>query len=108
MRASTWTALGALVLVMGVAQAADQSKQSLQKEVQPTLKKFETAWTKGDTQAMAAVFAEDAKLINPMGESAEGRAQIQKLFEREHGTGMPMKDSTFSQRITDVRQLAPG
>lgn len=81
--------------------------ERLVQELQPSLRSFEDAWNRHDPAAMAAVFAEDAVLINPSGRVARGRAEIARLFEDEHARGM-MKGTRFSHRVTGTRQLAPG
>jgi len=47
---------------------------------------FSKAWAAGDAKARAACFTPDATLINPFGVAANGRAEIQKLFEEENKT----------------------
>ena len=71
------------------------------------MKAFEDAWNRHDTDAMAAVFADDAVLINPSGRIASGRDEIAKLFEDEHQQG-PLKGTRFTGRITGARKVAPG
>jgi uncharacterized protein (TIGR02246 family) len=53
---------------------------------------------------MAAVFTEDADLINPFGRVARGRAEIEKLFTDEHATFMKGTTDTAS---VSVRVLGP-
>jgi uncharacterized protein (TIGR02246 family) len=62
-------------------------------------------WNKHDGKAMAAVFADDAVLINPAGRTAKGKAEIEKLLTDEH-TGM-MKDVTMAMTIASTRMLKP-
>ena len=42
------------------------------------------AWNKDDAKGMAAGFADDADLINPLGRVAKGKAEIEKLYQDEH------------------------
>ena len=44
---------------------------------------FDAAWAKGDWKARAAIFADDAKLYSPMAEWATGRAEYEKMFQKE-------------------------
>jgi uncharacterized protein (TIGR02246 family) len=41
------------------------------------------SWNKNDYKAMAALFADDADLINPLGRVAKGKAEIEKLYMDE-------------------------
>jgi len=47
---------------------------------------FFSAWNVHDTKAMAAFWASDATLINPMGRVARGNAEIEKLLTDEQTT----------------------
>ena len=47
---------------------------------------FSKAWADGDAKARAAMFTYDATLINPFGVVANGREEIQKVFEAENAT----------------------
>ena len=61
---------------------------------------FSDAWAHGDAHARAALWAEDASLINPFGVVAHGRAAIEKVFEQEQagfakGTTHTFADFSF-------------
>lgn len=61
---------------------------------------FSDAWASGDAHARAALWAEDATLINPFGVKAQGRAAIEKVFEQENvgfakGTTHTFSDFSF-------------
>jgi uncharacterized protein (TIGR02246 family) len=63
---------------------------------------FSDAWGRGDARARAALWAEDATLINPFGIEARGRAAIEKLFEQENAgfaKGTTHTFSSFSYRF---------
>jgi uncharacterized protein (TIGR02246 family) len=67
---------------------------------------FSAAWGKPDAaKKMAAMFADDGDLVNPMGEEADGKAAVEKLFEREQGT--MFKGSTLVLTVGKVRMLKP-
>ena len=71
-----------------------------------THEEFAAQWNKHDPKAMAAVFAEDADLMNPAGRHAKGHVEVEKLLTDEQ-TG-PMKASHFSSDCKDgVRMLKP-
>lgn len=67
--------------------------------IKDRLAEFKAAWDKHDTHAIAALCTEDSTLINPMGDTANGRAEIEKLITREHAG--PFKATTYS--YTDVK-----
>ena len=52
--------------------------------IKDRLQEFQSAWNKDDTTAMAAVWADDGSLINPVGVFAQGRDEIVKVFVQEH------------------------
>ncbi len=55
---------------------------------------FAANWNKNDYKAMAAMFADDADLINPLGRVAKGKAEIEKLYMDEQTTAF--KGSHFT------------
>ena len=67
---------------------------------------FSAAWGKPDAaKKMAAMFAEDGDVVNPVGEEADGRAAVEQLFEREQK--MMFSGSTLALTVTKVRMLKP-
>src|SRR5437773_2646733 len=65
---------------------------------------FSAAWGKPDAaKTMAAMFAEDGDLVNPLGEEADGRAGVEKLFTREQST--VFKGSTLALTLAKVRMI---
>ena len=63
---------------------ADAAKD--QAAIEAVFAKFGAAWKAGDAKARAALFAEDATIINPFGMVAKGRAEIEKRFMLENET----------------------
>ena len=59
---------------------------------------FAGNWNKNDYKAMAAMFADDADLINPLGRVAKGKAEIEKLYMDEQTTAF--KGSHFTSDCT--------
>lgn len=57
---------------------------------------FSDAWARGDAHGRAALWAEDASLINPFGVEAQGRAAIEKVFEQETAGFAKGTTHTFS------------
>ena len=54
--------------------------------IKTQLDQFQAAWNKDDTAAMAALWAENGSLINPMGRVANNRAEVEKIFADEHSS----------------------
>jgi uncharacterized protein (TIGR02246 family) len=64
--------------------------------------RFEAAWSAGDAQARASVWAKDGTLVSPFGVSAKGTEEIKKVFEQENQTiakGTVHKFSNYSFRF---------
>lgn len=67
---------------------------------------FAENWNKDDAKGMAAMFADDADLINPLGRVAKGKAEIEKLYQDEHSGAF--KGSHFTSDCKGgVRVLKP-
>jgi uncharacterized protein (TIGR02246 family) len=67
---------------------------------------FAAAWGKPDAaKKMAALFAEDGDLVNPVGQEADGRAAVEQLFEKEQG--QMFKGSTLVLTVSKVRMIKP-
>ena len=64
---------------------------------------FVAGWNAHDPKAMASVYAEDADMIDPMGNLHKGRAAIEKAFTDDHkGTG-PLRESTLTVNKEPLR-----
>jgi uncharacterized protein (TIGR02246 family) len=63
------------------------------------------AWNKHDAKAFAAAFSDDATVVNPMGRSAKGKVEIEKLLADEHSTWAKTTTGTFT--VKNVRWLKP-
>jgi len=88
-----------LSLLSTAALAADDAG------VQDTLKQFKAAWDKHDAKAIAALCTDDGTLINPVGDKASGRAEIEKLIAGEHAG--PFKGTTYSYADVTIQWLTP-
>ena len=75
-----FTALALISLFSTAARAADDQA------IKDRVTEFQEAWNKDDTKAMAALWADDGTLINPVGTFAQGPADIEKTFVDEHST----------------------
>lgn len=81
------------------ARAADEQP------IKDRLDEFQSAWNKDDTTAMAAVWAEDGSLINPLGVYAQGRDAIAKVFDQEH-TGR-FKATKYATSDVKIQWVTP-
>ena len=95
-------ALGICVLSVLVCAAAFASPAAVD-QVKARGDQFAAAWNKHDAKAMAAMFAPDGDLLNPVGRYASGRAEVEKLFHDEHSTFM--KHSTYKNVRSSVHLL---
>jgi uncharacterized protein (TIGR02246 family) len=66
---------------------------------------FATAWNRHDAKGLADLFTEDADLIDPSGQSAEGRSAIEKLLGYQHSNAL--KNTQMNQIVMRIRVLAP-
>jgi uncharacterized protein (TIGR02246 family) len=89
-----------LAVLCLLAPAATMARGAADEQpIKDRLNEFQAAWNKDDAKAMAEVFTEDGSLVNPFGDSATSRAEIEKIFTEEHAH--PFKGSTYS--FTDVK-----
>ena len=82
-----------LVLAVPAFAAAPPGAEA---EIAQRWQKFSDAWGRGDAAGRAALWAEDASLINPFGVEAHGRPEIQKVFEMETAGFAKGTTHTFS------------
>ncbi|MGD1148149.1 MAG: SgcJ/EcaC family oxidoreductase [Thermoanaerobaculaceae bacterium] len=90
-------ALLAVVVILALAVPAVAAVPAgAEAAIQQVWQQFSDAWARGDAHARAAIWAEDASLINPFGVEAHGRAAIEKLFEQENAGFARGTTHTFS------------
>src|SRR4051812_9430140 len=65
---------------------------------------FDEAWNKNDAKAVAALFTDDATVIDPMGMEFNGKAAIEKTFEGMFaGPAKGSKHSITPRHITFIK-----
>ena len=64
---------------------------------------YDTAWNAGDLRALVSLFANDAVLINPRGQIARGRAEIEQVMRRFLGGSA--RESTHTTVVAEVNFL---
>src|SRR5512142_3204217 len=93
------------VLVAAISAPALAANSGDKAAIERLGNEFVAAWNAHDPSKMAAVWAEDGDLIKPFGESAHGRADTEKFFEKEQTT--VMKGTTYKLESMSVRELEP-
>jgi len=92
----------AVVVALAVPAVASDTYAGAEAAIGQLWQQFSDAWARGDAHARAALWAEDASLINPFGVEAHGRAAIEKVFEQEtvgFAKGTTHTFSKFSYRF---------
>jgi uncharacterized protein (TIGR02246 family) len=90
------TMLVAVVILALAAPAIAAAPAGAETAILHVWQQFSEAWARGDAHARAALWAEDASLINPFGLAAHGRAAIEKVFEQENAGFAKGTTQTFS------------
>ena len=88
------------MMTAGVVAADEQP-------IKDRLQEFQSAWNKDDTTAMAAVWADDGSLINPVGVFAQGRDEIVKVFVQEHASPGPFKATKYATSDVKFQWVTP-
>jgi uncharacterized protein (TIGR02246 family) len=97
-----------LVMPAPARGAAAEDKAADEAAIRAKVDAFTAAWNKDDTRTMAAQWSEDGTLVNPFGDEAHGRAEIEKVFIAEHtAEGAPFKQSTYTVSDVKVQWVTP-
>jgi uncharacterized protein (TIGR02246 family) len=97
--------LAACIVLALAVPATAAGPAGAEAAIQKVWQQFSDAWARADAPARAALFSEDATLINPFGVKANGRAAIEKLFEQEN-VGFA-RDTTHTFSDFSFRFLTP-
>lgn len=90
---------------MGRGGGMMMQEKQIGQEITSAVEGFESAWNRHDVKAMTAHFADDARLVTPFGEQADGRAQINALIQKEQSTAF--RSSHVDLTTDRVRLLTP-
>lgn len=97
-----------LALVAGLSLARRSSAaEDETANVRKQCSAFVQAWNSHDAKGMAAIFAADGDSINPFGQHAKGRADVEKAFSAEHGEKGPMRESSILLKDEPIRFVTP-
>ena len=88
--------LAVFVIVALAVPAIAAAPPGAEAAIRQVWQQFSDTWARGDAHARAALWAEDASLINPFGVEASGRAAIERLFEQESAGFAKGTTHTFS------------
>lgn len=94
-------ALAAQAGTAGSGSGADEA--AIRRKVEA----FSAEWGRHDAKAMAAHYGADAEFVNPLGQVASSRAEVENMFAADHGPKGLFRSSTLKQTIHRVRFLKP-
>jgi uncharacterized protein (TIGR02246 family) len=90
-------ALVALALALPLPALAQGGDPNLRAEIEKMGRAWEKAFNAGDAAALAALYANDAKVMPPGSEVVSGTSAIRKLFEPDVSQGVK-----FTLKMDDV------
>ena len=73
--------MGLVLIATVVAPAVAQERETEEKSLREMYSQFEQAFNEGDAQKIASLYAPDGDRINPAGEVARGRTEVEKQYE---------------------------
>jgi uncharacterized protein (TIGR02246 family) len=103
MKSRSWIVL-ALGLAAGIGLVATRPASGAAGDTDAVKKSCQSiveAWNRHDGKAIAAVFADDGDVINPMGRKATGKAELEALFTEEQAG--PMRESRIEVKDEPIR-----
>jgi uncharacterized protein (TIGR02246 family) len=77
---------------------------TITEDITALLEAFCVPWNAGDVAGVAALFADDGRLISPYGHDARGAQAIRELYQAFLGDG-PLRGSQTTIRVEDIRLL---
>lgn len=104
------TALVALALSVALApqaRPAGSGRSTDETAIRREIEAFSADWGRHDAKAMAAHYAADGEFMNPVGQLASSRAEIEKMFAGDHGPTGLFRSSTLKQTVHRVRFVKP-
>jgi uncharacterized protein (TIGR02246 family) len=97
------TLVAALILTTAIPALAGPPKEKDEDAIKARVAEFNAAFNKGDAKVLAAMFTDDATLVNPLGKSAKGPADIEKLTAEDLGTFL--KGTTSELKVVGYRAI---
>ena len=95
----------ALVMSAGVAGRAEAAAKESKDEdaVKARVAEFIDVFNKGDAKALAAFWVEDGSLVNPVGTTGKGPAEIEKVIAADMAT--ILKDTKMEMKVAQFRAV---
>lgn len=111
MQAVAMAALLSSSLAFAQSKPASSSKDESvsaedRRQIEQLVQQNDRAIQKGDVEKFSAHFTEDATLVNPIGHTLEGQAEIREQYTKDF-EGV-LDDTTAVTTITTLRPIAPG
>ena len=91
------------VMFVMCASAAAHAASKDEDAIKARVAEFIALFNKGDAKGMAAFWADDATLVNPVGVKGKGPAEIEKIIEND--TGTILKDAKMEMTVVQVRPV---
>jgi uncharacterized protein (TIGR02246 family) len=91
---------------MNTTNTLTRTKTLTRLDVEALFGSLREAWNAGDSAAIAATFAPDGRLVDPLGDEWDGREAISAAYQEYFG-GL-LAGTTTEIVIASVRELAPG
>jgi uncharacterized protein (TIGR02246 family) len=96
------TLIAALVLFTASTVVA-APKEKDEDAIKARVAEFIALFNKGDAKGMAAIFTDDATLVNPAGVKATGHAEIEKVIATDAGT--ILKGAQMEMKLVQFRAV---
>lgn len=94
-----------VIIAACVTFANSQPSSATRRAIEANLKTFVEEFNKGNTAAVAQIYAVDAKLLPPNDKMVEGRANIEKFWAGASGAGLKLTSLSITT-LTPAGNLA--
>jgi uncharacterized protein (TIGR02246 family) len=96
---------GLCLAVVATLTAATPARAAAKEEdaIKARVAEFIATFNKGDAKAVAAFFTDDATLVNPIGITAKGNAEVEKVIADDIAT--ILKDAKMEMKVVDFRAI---
>ena len=107
MRRMRWMMAVLLAMTASLAAAKGQTATAVKvpDDLQKRVSEAEAVFNQQEAKKMSAMFTTNASFVNPRGEGATGRGEIESLFTKDFAG--PLKGSTSQFRIEKALTVSP-
>jgi len=95
-------ALALVVLFVAAARPAAANPKD-EEAIKGRVAEFIAVFNKGDAQTLATFWTDDATLVNPLGQTGKGRAEVEKVLASDIAT--ILKDTKMEMKVVEFRAL---